>query len=117
MNSLTITVPLTPPSVNNYVRHTRDGRHYITKEAKAFLEAVEIFSKCQTVDAEAYLVEVKVYLGKDEKGDLDNFQKCVLDGLARAGVIHSDAAVTRIEAEKFRDRENPRTEITVSARP
>jgi hypothetical protein len=25
-----------------------------------------------------------------EKGDIDNFPKCVLDGLVIAGVIHSD---------------------------
>ncbi len=115
MTELTLTIPLVPPSVNHYVRHTRKGRHYITREAKAFLAAVEIFAAGRKVAAKAYRVEFTVYLGKGARGDADNYAKCVLDGLAKAGVIHSDAAVAELAVGKRRDWANPRTEITVRA--
>ena len=111
---LTIVVPLEPPTVNMYVRHTRAGRHYVTAEAKAYLEAVAIFARGRSVAGKAYRVSFIVYQGKGSKGDVDNYAKCVLDGLARAGVIHSDAAVNLLTIAKARDWDNPRTEITVS---
>jgi len=108
-----ITVPLVPPSVNHYAKHTRSGRHYVTSEAKSFKEAVAIFAGGQTLTASRYSVSISVYLGKGQRGDIDNFLKCVLDGMVEARVIHSDSAVTRLTVEKFRDEKNPRTEITV----
>lgn len=110
------TVPLEPPTVNHYVKHTRSGRHYVTKEAQAFLESVYIFSRgVGALKAKAYHVMFTVFQGKGSKGDVDNYSKCVLDGLVKAGVIHSDAAVTNLWISKRRDWENPRTEIIVRA--
>lgn len=109
------TVPLVPPSVNSYVRHTRKGRHYVSKEAKAFKEAVAIFGRGQTIRAESYEVRLSIYLGRNGRGDADNFGKVCLDGLVEGGIIRSDADVDRLTIEKFRDRENPRTEIEVKS--
>ena len=118
VQELTIIVPLVPPSVNHYVKHTRNGRHYVTKEAKAFKEAIGLFSRGMLFDPvpSKYEVEIHIYLGVRQKGDTDNFAKVCLDGLTEAGFIHSDAAVTDLILRKRRDRKNPRTEITVRAK-
>lgn len=101
-----------PPSVNHYVKHTRAGRHYKTKEANDFAFTLAVLSK-GSVQAEAYRLEVFVYLGAKQKGDGDNFFKVVADALVTARVITSDAAITQWYLEKHRDRENPRTVIHV----
>ena len=113
MPVITITVPLEPPSVNHYVKHTRSGRHYKTPEAIAFQQALALFAKHQSIKAKAYRVHYTVYQGKGSRGDVDNYAKCILDGMVHAGVIHSDAAITELSMAKQRDWENPRTEIRV----
>jgi len=60
-------------------------------------------------------VGIVIYLGKGQKGDLDNFSKVCLDSLTACKAIHSDAAVAELFMQKFRDIQNPRTEITVEA--
>lgn len=113
MPEITITVPLEPPTVNHYVKHTRSGRHYKTPKALAFQQAMAVFARGQCLRAKAYRVEYTVYQGKGSRGDVDNYAKCILDGLVNAGVIHSDAAITSLSMTKQRDWENPRTEIWV----
>lgn len=113
--SITFTVPLIPPSVNTYVRHTKKGGHYVTAEAKAFKQAVGLFSRGKSVSAEAYSVEIHIFYGKGQRGDLDNRAKVILDGLQDAGVIHSDAAIRVLNMRKHRDERNPRTQITVES--
>jgi crossover junction endodeoxyribonuclease RusA len=108
-----IIIPLLPPSVNHYVKHTRDGRHYVTKEAKAFKEAVALFSKGQQIRLAAYYIEIWFNLGKNTRLDLDNAPKLVLDGLVDAGVIHSDAAVTDLTTHKRRNWKQESTQVTI----
>jgi crossover junction endodeoxyribonuclease RusA len=110
---LTFTVPLVPPTVNHYVKHTRNGRHYVTAEARSFKDAVGIFARGEQLNGKAYSVSFIVYLKAGQKGDVDNFAKVVLDGLVSAGVIDTDAKVKTLTITKERDVENPRTEITV----
>jgi crossover junction endodeoxyribonuclease RusA len=111
-----IVIPLVPPSVNSYVRHTRKGGHYVTAEAKAFKEAVAILGREKgDLVAEAYHVHIDVYLGKNGRGDLDNFAKIPIDALVYAGIIRSDSDVEAVSLRKFRDPGNPRTEITIEA--
>lgn len=109
---VSFTIPLVPPSVNHYVKHTRDGGHYVTHEALSFKSAVRLFARGRVVTAKKYQIEFMVYLGKGERGDPDNFCKVIGDGLQEAGVIHSDSKVRWI-ADTSRDWKNPRTEITV----
>lgn len=113
-NSVSFTVPLVPPSVNTYVRHSQ-GRHYVSSKAQKFKEAVAIFSRGMAIRAEEYSATLQIFLAAGQRGDIDNFPKCVLDGLVAAGVIDSDAKITRLEVTKGRDKANPRTEITVKA--
>lgn len=123
-------IPFTPPSVNHYKKpitlRTSTGPRLsfaLTDEAKAFRDAVAIFTRGQTLipltAAERikirYALTVTVFLGKNESGDADNYWKCIADSLVKAGVIHSDARVRKwhIEVED-EDRENPRTLIIAS---
>jgi len=113
---LRIMVPLVPPSVNMYVRHTRSGRHYVTAEGRSFKEAVVLlYRRAGRLDTRRYELEATVYLGRAQRGDGDNFWKVIADGLVEAGAIHSDAAVTDWIMHVRRDRANPRTEIIVRA--
>ena len=109
-----LTIPMEPPSVNNYVRHTRAGRHYKTREALAWASAVAVIANgCVHVEGKAHEITFTVYRGFKSRGDIDNAAKCVLDSLVTAGVLKSDASVVALHCYKRRDRENPRTEITI----
>jgi crossover junction endodeoxyribonuclease RusA len=124
MTELRLTIPLVPPLLNHYVRHTRNGRHYVTKDAKAYKQAVSLLLGGRHVCGQAFEVEIRVYLGKGKRGDADGFSKVVIDGVAEAGALRrfdnpetrlSDAHIMRQTCEKFRDWENPRTEVIVRA--
>lgn len=115
MTDLSFTVPMVAPSVNHYVKHTRQGRHYVTAEALAFKKFVAIEARRRTVVAKLYQVDIKVFLGPKQKGDVDNFGKVCLDSLVDAGVITSDAKVMALSLSKDRDVTNPRTEFRVRA--
>lgn len=124
------TVPFTPPSVNHYKKpvtlRTRNGivkSFARTPEADRFLEAIAIFARGQSLSPHTaaerlkirYSLTCTVFLGEGERGDGDNFFKCIADGLTMAGVIHSDARIRtwHIDVED-RDRKNPRTLICVA---
>lgn len=126
MEQLEFTVPMVVPSGNHYKRPCRyigkdGGLHLgfkVTKEAQAYYDAVAIFARGESVaDEDArYSVFIDVYLGRGQRGDFDNFWKCGLDALVKAGVIHSDAAVDGLESRcvVHKDqRDNPRTEYQV----
>jgi Holliday junction resolvase RusA-like endonuclease len=116
VNQVAFAVPLVPPSVNHYVKHTRHGRHYLTREGLEFKRAVAILARGRSVAAKRYELEAVIYLGHGKRGDGDNFWKVIADGLVEARVIHSDAAVEDWILRKRRDPDNPRTEITVRAK-
>lgn len=118
---LDLTIPLTPPSVNHYVKHTRDGRHYVTEEAKAFKEAVVILNQGRYVVGNDFRLEINVYLAKGQRLDWDNAAKVCGDALEDAGVFDngkkkkSDGAVKQGIVTIARDPSNPRTFIRVRA--
>jgi len=119
---LRIVLPLVPPSVNHYVLHTRAGRHYQSKEAVGFKQAIAIcggpaLRKWKPGKRDRYTLEVWIYLGFDQRGDGDNFWKVIADGLVGCGAIRSDAAVDHWLLHKGRDRQRPRTEIVVRVEP
>lgn len=113
MSDVFIRIPLEPPTVNHYVKHTRIGRHYKTSKATAWLAAVAIYAQGQRIEGKCHEVTYTVYQGHGSRGDVDNYGKCILDSLVDAGVLKSDASVIDLHAYKRRDRENPRTEIRI----
>jgi Holliday junction resolvase RusA-like endonuclease len=122
--SVTFTVPLVPPSVNHYVKHTRTGRSYVTAEATAFKAAIAVYSRGMALSAKTFSVGIAVVLPKKARGDVDNFPKLVLDGLADAGVFLnrkgkrvSDAHVRHLVVDLDSDSrpDEGRTVITVEA--
>jgi crossover junction endodeoxyribonuclease RusA len=84
---ISFTVPLSPPSVNHYAKHTRTGRHYRTGEADAYKSAVAACAAGKFVQAKRFTVAIDVVLAKGQRGDVDNFPKLVLDGLADCGAL------------------------------
>jgi crossover junction endodeoxyribonuclease RusA len=115
-----IIIEMEPMGVNHYVRHTRSGRHYKTKEALSFEEVGAIACRGLAVSAKAFAVTINIYQGAKKKGDIDGYAKQVLDLLANCGVLldrngrrTTDAHVTELHMTKQRDRLNPRTEIIV----
>src|SRR5689334_13521176 len=114
MTELLIVIPGTPPSVNHYVKHAH-GRHWITQAAKRFKQTVAVLAQGRKLDGgyNRYRVEAVVFLGRNQRGDVDNFGKLLLDSLVDAEVIYSDAPVDELEIKKARDWQNPRTEIVV----
>jgi len=108
-----ILIPLEPPTVNHYVKHTRTGRHYKTKEAEAWLAAVCAIARGEHVAGKSHEVSYTVYQGYGSRGDVDNYAKCIIDALVTAKVLKTDASVVDLHAYKRRDRLNPRTEIRI----
>ena len=114
---LRLAVPMLPPSVNRYVRHTRSGAHYRSSEALRWEAAVAIAT--QGNDARAWRdllrglgpsqtrwlcweVYVEYTIGPGSRGDVDNRGKCVLDALQAFGMIHTDDRVLGLVQRKER---------------
>jgi Holliday junction resolvase RusA-like endonuclease len=123
-DKLSFTVPLTPPSVNMYVRHYRSGAHVKTNEAIAFQELLAVKAKRRYVVGKRFRVTILIVLGKGDRGDIDNFPKLVLDGLAKYGAFQSprgkvlsDAHVIdlRVALDRNLRPDQGQTEITVEA--
>lgn len=123
MNEISLTIQMEPPSGNHYKSFRVIGKHaswYLTKEAKAWHEAVhkvvsvsDFSEVCSVRLSDKHAVEYTVYQGSGSRGDVDNYAKCILDSLVKAGVLKSDASVVSLHAHKVRDRNNPRTEIHI----
>jgi crossover junction endodeoxyribonuclease RusA len=112
-DKLRMMVPLHPPTGNHYIKHTRDGRHYVTPAAVAWYQAVAVIARGMQVRGKEHAVEYTVYQGFNHRGDVDNYAKVILDGLVKGGVLATDSSVTSLHAHKKRDKLNPRTEIYV----
>jgi len=119
---LELIIPIIPPSVNHYKKPyaNRFGADngkgkicwYRTAAADTFMDLVAIHARGQQIHLEAYYIEVWLNLGPKERMDVDNCGKVILDSLVKAGVIHSDAAVTDLALHKRRAAESS-TQITI----
>ena len=111
-----LTIPMEPPSGNHYKSFRVIGKHaswYLTPAAKAWHNTVAVIAQGQVVEGASHEIDYTVFQGAGSRGDVDNYAKVILDGLVRAGVLKSDASVVALHCYKRRDRENPRTEITI----
>ena len=132
ITELSFTVPSIPVSVNHYkepkIVKPRGSRYHTiiwieSVEAQLFKLQIRQAAKFRTIAPVAhkdrervrYELDVRVVLGKGQRGDGDNFWKVIGDGLVQCGVIHSDARVKRWIMDvddEHREENNPRTEIT-----
>lgn len=138
-------VPLLPPSVNHYKKPTvhfnrqtgmvRRG-YRISPEAEAFQIAVARLARGVRLIEEVapllvesgpmterqlrrvrYGIDVRIQFGPGERGDGDNTWKCILDGLHKAGVIHSDAYVVEyhmVKDDETREKNETTIEVWVA---
>lgn len=78
-----------PPSVNHYLQKTKKGV-YVKPEVQAFWWQV----KCACVGKPKFsgkvAMTVDVWFPDHRKRDLGNLDKCIMDGLVKAGVITDD---------------------------
>jgi len=58
-------------------------------------------------------VMYKFYRGTRHKVDTSNLIEAPQDCLIKAGIISDDSIIKKITAEKFYDKDNPRTEIEI----
>lgn len=118
-------IPLLPPSVNHYVTHG-GGFHKKSPAAKAFERDFPIFSAGYFVVGERFAVTFHFTPGPKDKGDIDNRNKCLLDCIAKAGMLRnrkgeelSDAWVKRLTVEIHDSAEEratgPRTLVKIEA--
>lgn len=87
---------------------------YTPEETKAYEELIRWLGRINVKQPITDLVEVQIkiyFKGKDEKPDLDNVIKSLLDGM-NGIVLKDDRQVRRIVAEMFEDP-NERAEIEV----
>ena len=108
----TFTLPY-PPSANRYWRNVR-GRTIVSAEAKAYKAEAGWSAKAQgacCIEAGNIIVKIDAYRPR-RRGDLDNVLKITLDALN--GVAYADdSQITRIEANRYDDKDNPRVEIGI----
>lgn len=84
--SLELVIPGIPPSVNHYKRGGRGGWGK-TPEAVKFQDDIGTLLRGRHVVGKAFSVVIEINLGPKQKGDVDNFPKVVLDGLAKHGAF------------------------------
>ncbi len=108
-----------PPSkANSYkIRGNSLGKaQKVTEYEEAFrlqvnaIRSVGLLPK-EIIEGEFYL-ELDVYY-KNNRSDLDNSAKVILDCLQSNGVIKNDRNLTRLVMTKYVDKEHPRIEFTL----
>lgn len=97
---LTFELPF-PPSLNHYYRHLGHVT-LISRRGRAYRETVVALLADQGIQPMDGLLEllVEFYPPDRRRRDADNFQKCLLDALAHAGVYHDDSQIVHLEVWK-----------------
>lgn len=119
-------IPMLPPSVNHYVEHPAAGVHRKSTAAKAFENQFPIFARdLYVVSASGrFAVTLDYWPGPGGRGDVDNYNKLILDCIAARGMLRdakgkelSDAWVKRLTVEihdSSTDRKfGPRTAVKI----
>lgn len=87
--TLVITVPMLPPSVNHYVEHKAQGVHVKSAAAKAWERDWPIWGRQRFIvsPSKRFQVTLEFRMGADDGFDVDNLNKCCLDCAAKSGMI------------------------------
>ena len=111
---MTIRLTLPPPiSANRYWRTFRN-RTVVSAEAKTYKTTVGWIARA-AIDEPLQgdlCVTLRVYR-KAKRGDLDNYNKVLLDSLS--GIAYTDdSQVTELHAYRYDDKTNPRVEVEIT---
>ena len=80
----------TGPSVNHYWKHTRQGKHYISKAGREFKRiATDVCSQFDPFES-AVEIKMEIYFPDNRPRHLDNLPKGIFDSLVGAGLIKDD---------------------------
>ncbi|TCJ96166.1 crossover junction endodeoxyribonuclease RusA [Volucribacter psittacicida] len=115
MRQLAVNLPY-PPSLNHYWRHTRQGRHYISKAGKTYRDAVLMACVKEKPFQSQVSIHIDVFVPDNRKRDPDNLWKVVLDSLTQANIIEDDCwqVVPRQSIDVVAvDKHNPRLVVTI----
>ena len=105
----------TPSKSNSYKIITIGGHASLSKTSalREYEKKFYLQCPCRNVNIKGYFaLEVKVFY-ENNRPDLDNAMKILLDCLQSCKVIENDRYCTEIHAYKFVDKTNPRVEITI----
>ena len=105
-------MPMLPPSVNHLTQHPggNSKAHPKSAAAKAFMRDFPIFARDNYAASPSGLFQVTLrYIpGKAQRGDIDNYNKLILDCAAKRGMFRdakgkplSDAWVKRLVVEIY----------------
>lgn len=125
MNKLKLVFPL-PPSVNSYQRYRvkRVGRKtrveaYPSEETETFYKNVIPYIReemkkqgWKTPPRDKYVVIKCVFYLSKKGADADNYFKCSIDSLEKAGVVINDTFIIPVAEGVYIDKDNPRVELT-----
>ena len=99
-------ITLLPPSVNHYVKHSKNGIHRKTPAAKAFENSFKAMMPARArecyVVGRRFKVELTIIPAPAHKGDIDNYPKLILDCCASAGFLRSSSG-QRLSDANFKD--------------
>ncbi len=108
-----LTLPV-PPSLNAYWKPNGFGGIRVTDEGKAYKQGVKLRALTEGLRkplACPVVVSMTVYRAA-KRGDLDNFQKCLLDSLNGVAWV-DDSQIVEIHARREDDKLNPRVEVRI----
>ncbi len=98
-----LTLPY-PPSGNHMWKHTRNGRHFLTQEARDYYQLVAqtvVLSNQNTQLAGKLHVECDIYPPDNRRRDLDNAWKTISDACTKAFVWQDDTQIHRLVLERM----------------
>jgi Holliday junction resolvase RusA-like endonuclease len=118
MNTWKITVPLVPPSRNS--KDAKDRWRYTETKAEWKYEVWALCKEAKIKPCSKIRTEIAIYFHENRRRDHDNYgivNKLVNDGLVAASVIIDDNP-EYLEKPSYPDllvdKENPRTEVTIT---
>ena len=107
-----LTLPV-PPSVNRYWRSAVVNGHaqvFLSDEARAYKREVALLTRLIVPFTRNVVLNFTVFRPR-RKGDLDNYEKALLDAL-KGAVYLDDDQVVEIHAYRDDDRLNPRVVLS-----
>lgn len=107
----------TCPSKSNSYKIVKLGQHASLAKTKALTDYEKNFfiqcDKYRNADIKGYFeIEIKV-MYPNERADLDNSLKIVMDCLQKVKAFQNDNKCVAIHAYKFKDANNPRIEFSI----